>query len=153
MKASELRSMTREELEHELEELREEEFRLRLRRPTEELPNALKLRTIGRDIARILTVLREDKRGIIHLPTKSAQETAKGGETKAKKEALTEKTAAGKESKKKTRAKRAPTKKVSARKVPAKKTPAKKTAPKKKPAPAKPKTTKTKAKATKESGK
>lgn len=73
MKASEIRSMTREELEHELAELREEEFRLRLRRPTEELPNALRLRTIRRDIARIQTVLKEDKLGIIQLPKKSSR--------------------------------------------------------------------------------
>ncbi|NLI97454.1 50S ribosomal protein L29 [bacterium] len=77
MKASDLRSMTRDELEHEINELREEEFRLRLRRPTEDLPNALRLRTIRRDIARIETLLREDKLGIIELPRKSTKEAKK----------------------------------------------------------------------------
>jgi large subunit ribosomal protein L29 len=77
MKASELRSMTREELDHELRELREEEFRLRLRRPTEELPNALRLRAIRHDIARIQTILREDKLGLISLPKKSQKEPEK----------------------------------------------------------------------------
>ncbi len=75
MKASELRSMTREELEHEMTELREEEFRLRLRRPTDDLPNALRLRTIRRDISRIQSTLREDKLGLIELPRKSRKET------------------------------------------------------------------------------
>jgi len=84
MKASELRSMTREELDHEVRELREEEFRLRLRRPTEELPNALRLRAIRRDIARIQTILREDKLGLIQLPKKSQRETKKA-ETKPEK--------------------------------------------------------------------
>lgn len=77
MKASELRSMTREELDHEVRELREEEFRLRLRRPTEELPNALRLRAIRHDIARIQTILREDKLGLISLPKKSQKEPEK----------------------------------------------------------------------------
>ena len=77
MKASELRSMTREELDHEVRELREEEFRLRLRRPTEELPNALRLRAIRHDIARIQTILREDKLGLISLPKKNQKEPEK----------------------------------------------------------------------------
>ena len=89
MKASELKSMTREELEHELRELREEEFRLRLRRPTEDLPNALRLRNIRRDIARIETTLREDKLGLIQLPRKSERAAVKKEEapkeTKARK--------------------------------------------------------------------
>lgn len=89
MKASELRSMTREELEHELSELREEEFRLRLRRPTEELPNALRLRSIRRDIARIQTLLREDKLGLIQLPKKTQRETKKEEAKPEEKEAKT----------------------------------------------------------------
>lgn len=95
MKASELRSMTREELEHELSELREEEFRLRLRRPTEELPNALRLRSIRRDIARIQTLLREDKLGLIQLPKKSQRETKKE-EAKPEKKASAKKKSSAK---------------------------------------------------------
>ena len=109
MKASELRSMTREELEHELSELREEEFRLRLRRPTEELPNALRLRSIRRDIARIQTLLREDKLGLIQLPKKTQRETKK---EEAKPE---EKKVKEKETKKKPK-KKAPAKKKSSAK-------------------------------------
>lgn len=151
MKASELRSMTREELEHELEELREEEFRLRLRRPTEELPNALRLRTIGREIARILTVLREDKRGIIQLPTKSSRESAKPAETATGTKPQAEKREGGTVPDKK----KAPVeKKPQAKKTTAKKAGGKNPAPKKKTTKAvKAKTGTKKADRTKESGK
>jgi len=59
MKGSELREMTPEELRRRIKELRDELFKLRLRRGTEELPNPLRLRMIRRDIARCLTVMRE----------------------------------------------------------------------------------------------
>ncbi len=103
MKASELRSMTREELDHEVRELREEEFRLRLRRPTEELPNALRLRAIRRDIARIQTILREDKLGLIQLPKKSQRETKKA-ETKPEKKVPAKNSAAKKKTSTKSKA-------------------------------------------------
>ncbi|MBN2380262.1 50S ribosomal protein L29 [candidate division WOR-3 bacterium] len=123
MKVSELRSMTREELEHELTELREEEFRLRIRRPTEELSNALRLRSIRRDISRINTILREDKLGIIKLPSRTKakeepkvekKETSKTPETKVKKstpeKSATKKTTAKSTTEKKTPAKKKTTK-------------------------------------------
>jgi len=58
MKASELREMTRDEILRKLAELRDEQFKLRLRRSAEELPNPLRLRLLRRDVARCLTVLR-----------------------------------------------------------------------------------------------
>lgn len=58
MKASELREMTRDEIVRKLGELRDEQFKLRLRRTAEALPNPLRLRLVRRDIARCLTVLR-----------------------------------------------------------------------------------------------
>ena len=58
MKASELREMTPEEVRRKLAELRDEQFKLRLRRSAEELPNPLRLRLLRRDIARCHTVLR-----------------------------------------------------------------------------------------------
>jgi large subunit ribosomal protein L29 len=58
MKASELREMTQDEVRRKLAELRDEQFKLRLRRSTEELPNPLRLRLLRRDVARCLTVLR-----------------------------------------------------------------------------------------------
>jgi len=61
MKASELREMTRDEILRKLAELRDEQFKLRLRRGGEELPNPLRLRLLRRDVARCLTVLRSQE--------------------------------------------------------------------------------------------
>jgi large subunit ribosomal protein L29 len=58
MKASELREMTPDEVRRKLAELRDEQFKLRLRRSAEELPNPLRLRLLRHDIARCMTVLR-----------------------------------------------------------------------------------------------
>jgi large subunit ribosomal protein L29 len=58
MKASELREMTREEILRKVAELRDEQFKLKLRRSAEELTNPLRLRLLRRDVARCLTVLR-----------------------------------------------------------------------------------------------
>lgn len=62
MKASELRQMTLEELRATLSELKEEYFKLRIRRATEELPNPLRLRILRRDIARAITILKEKEK-------------------------------------------------------------------------------------------
>lgn len=59
MKSSELRELSRDELEAKLAELTEERFRLRFRRATEDIANPMRFRAIRRDIARIQTVLRE----------------------------------------------------------------------------------------------
>jgi large subunit ribosomal protein L29 len=59
MKPSEIRNMTKAELTRALATLRDEYFKLHLRRGSEELPNPLRLRTIRRDIARVLTILKE----------------------------------------------------------------------------------------------
>lgn len=64
MKMVTLRDMTREELLQKKHELTEELFNLRMRMTLKELDNPLKLRTIRRDIARIETILSEDKHGI-----------------------------------------------------------------------------------------
>ena len=58
MKASELREMTQDEIQRKLTELRDEQFKLKLRRASEQLPNPLRLRFLRRDVARCLTVLR-----------------------------------------------------------------------------------------------
>jgi large subunit ribosomal protein L29 len=59
MKGSELREMTRDELARKLSELKDEQFKLRLRRGAEDLPNPLRLRMLRHDIARCMTVLAE----------------------------------------------------------------------------------------------
>lgn len=64
MKMESLRDMTQEELLQKKHELKEDLFNLRLRKSMKELDNPLRLRTLKRDIARIETILTEDKRGI-----------------------------------------------------------------------------------------
>ena len=53
-----LQELSVEQLETKLAETREEEFRLRFRSATEAIDNPMQFRTLRRDIARILTVLR-----------------------------------------------------------------------------------------------
>ncbi|HOQ07455.1 MAG TPA: 50S ribosomal protein L29 [Clostridiales bacterium] len=59
MKASELRNMTQEELQKELNELKSELFKLRFQLVTNQLENPMKLRDVKRNIARVKTVMRE----------------------------------------------------------------------------------------------
>ena len=64
MKMVALRDMTKEELLQKKHELNGEVFNLKMRKTFKELDNPLKLRTIRRDIARIDTILTEDKKSI-----------------------------------------------------------------------------------------
>lgn len=59
MKASELRSLTREELDQRLREAREELFNLRFQHRTGQLGNPLRIREVRKDIARLQTILSE----------------------------------------------------------------------------------------------
>lgn len=59
MKARDLREMSREELQHSLDELFQEQFNLRFQTATRQLQNLSRVRQVRRDIARIKTVLRE----------------------------------------------------------------------------------------------
>lgn len=59
MKTHELRSMSREELDERVRELRQELFNLRFRRTTQQLDNPLRMRVARKDLARTLTVIRE----------------------------------------------------------------------------------------------
>ncbi|MBS4014903.1 MAG: 50S ribosomal protein L29 [Candidatus Latescibacteria bacterium] len=59
MKASEIRNMTRDEIVKNIADLRDEHFKLRMRRSAEEIPNPLRLRMIKKDIARLQTILKE----------------------------------------------------------------------------------------------
>ena len=63
MKPAELREKSTDELEDQLRELTEERFRLRFRSATEAIDNPMRFRTIRRDIARLLTALRERRGG------------------------------------------------------------------------------------------
>jgi large subunit ribosomal protein L29 len=59
MNLDEIRGLSAQELNARVTELQEEQFRLRFRAATETLERPLRLREVRRDIARVLTVLRE----------------------------------------------------------------------------------------------
>ncbi|MBD3347855.1 MAG: 50S ribosomal protein L29 [Candidatus Eisenbacteria bacterium] len=59
MKPKELRTLTREELEQRLRETREELFNLKFQHKTGQLSNALRIREVRKDIARLSTLLEE----------------------------------------------------------------------------------------------
>jgi large subunit ribosomal protein L29 len=59
MKADKVREMGKDELRTKERELQEQLFRLRVQESIGQLDNAIKLREIRRDIARVKTVLRE----------------------------------------------------------------------------------------------
>lgn len=59
LKAQDLAELSVDELRAKLAELREEQFRLRFRSATEAIDNPVQFRTRRRDIARVLTVLKQ----------------------------------------------------------------------------------------------
>ena len=59
VKAKAMREMSVEEIQTRLQELREELFNLRFRNAMKQLDNPLKIREGRREMARLLTVLRE----------------------------------------------------------------------------------------------
>ena len=61
MRADEIREMSTDDIAARVRELEEERFRLRFRSATEPLEDPLRLRVIRRDLARLKTVLREQK--------------------------------------------------------------------------------------------
>ena len=68
MKPEKYRELTREELERTVRDLREELFNLRFRVSTQKLDNPLRMRHVRRDLARVLTIIREDDIGRRRLP-------------------------------------------------------------------------------------
>ncbi len=63
MKASELRQKDVADLIKELHSLRREEFNLRMQRATGQLSRVHRMKQVGREIARVKTVLNEKKTG------------------------------------------------------------------------------------------
>ena len=59
MKAKQFKELTTEELLNRQKELKEELFNLRFQRATSELGNPMRIKECKRDIARVMTVLRE----------------------------------------------------------------------------------------------
>ena len=63
MKAKELRELSIEELQQKRGDLREDLFRLKMRKAVAQLENPVRLRQLRRDIARVETILRERMAG------------------------------------------------------------------------------------------
>ncbi len=61
MKPQELRDMTREEILIKKEELDKEIFNLKIRQATKQIDNPLRIMTLRRELARIITILHEDE--------------------------------------------------------------------------------------------
>ncbi len=59
MKASEFRSLSKEELEKKLKELKSELFNLRFQLAINQLENPMRIKAVRKDIARVQTVLTE----------------------------------------------------------------------------------------------
>jgi large subunit ribosomal protein L29 len=64
MKADTIRDLTLEEVMQKKTEIEEELFNLRLKRKTKQAQNPVRVRYLHRDLARILTILREDAAGV-----------------------------------------------------------------------------------------
>ncbi len=63
MTAAELREKTRDQLREELVNLKKEQFNLRFQAATGQLENPARMKTVRRDVARVLTVLSEKAAG------------------------------------------------------------------------------------------
>jgi large subunit ribosomal protein L29 len=61
MKANELRAKSGDELQKELSELLKAQFGLRMQHATQQLTNTSQIRKVRRDIARVRTVLKQQK--------------------------------------------------------------------------------------------
>lgn len=59
MKARDLRQLSTEELQVKYEELRDQLFKLKIQKTIGQLDNPAKIKLVKKDIARILTILRE----------------------------------------------------------------------------------------------
>lgn len=64
MKAEYIRDLAKEEIEQKLAEAEEGLFNLKLRKHAQKLDNPLRLRVLGRDVARLKTILHEHEKGI-----------------------------------------------------------------------------------------
>jgi len=75
---SRIRELTADEVTLKIKDLREELFNLNFRNSMRQLDNPLKIREGRRDLARLMTVLDEHRRGIRSLGVKAATEGAEG---------------------------------------------------------------------------
>jgi len=64
MKIKEMRDMTQVELSGKLRELKEEMFNLRFQNATNQLENPMRIVAVRKDIAKVMTVLKEQELGL-----------------------------------------------------------------------------------------
>lgn len=76
MKAHEFRDMTKEEILIKKEELEKEIFNLKIRQATKQIDNPLRIMTLRRELARIITILHEDEMKIRPLAAKGESKNA-----------------------------------------------------------------------------
>ena len=84
MKIASLRDYTRDELGDRERDLKEEMFNLQMRRTMKPLDNPLRLRSIRRELARIATIVTEDKRGIRTIMNSKVSVLSESGKKEAK---------------------------------------------------------------------
>ena len=63
MKVSELRNKSEAELKEELQGLLREQFNLRMQKGTGQLSNPARMKSVRRDVARVMTVINEKSAG------------------------------------------------------------------------------------------
>ncbi len=61
MKPHEIRDMTAQEIERKIKEIKDNLFKLKLKLSTKQIENTSQLRILKRDIARLITILKEKK--------------------------------------------------------------------------------------------
>jgi large subunit ribosomal protein L29 len=81
VKAAELRSQSRAELNDKVKELKEELFTLRFQAATGQLESHGRLREVRKDIARIYTVIQERNLGIVDDPDADVDSDVNADET------------------------------------------------------------------------
>ena len=64
MKARELRELTQDELINKESELKDQHFKLKFQHALGQLENAMKLKEVKKDIAKIRTILKEKSKGM-----------------------------------------------------------------------------------------
>ncbi len=87
MKASEIRELSRSELETRISEVKKNLFNLKFQKASGQLDNPMKIKNLKRDVAKIETVARELELGIkTAKPAKKSVKTREAKKTKAVKE-------------------------------------------------------------------
>ncbi|RKX26971.1 MAG: 50S ribosomal protein L29 [Candidatus Zixiibacteriota bacterium] len=84
MKIHSLREMTRDELLQKQGDLLDEQFNLQMRKNIKALDNPLRIRHVRRELARIITVLAEDEKGMRKLAESTTSILSESGSTEKK---------------------------------------------------------------------